>query len=927
MIITENDKANYLNGSHIMSLKTTFLLTLFLHLLFASLLSNETSKSDKYTFTAQPTLTMKDKDIYEVSFTVKEFCDVAVYVKDNDNKTIRHIGGGLLGAKSPAPFLKNSKEQKIIWDGKDDYGKLVDNFENLQIVVCLGLKAQFERTHYWSPYKRTKDPFKILFAPLMHSSPEGVVVFDGGSSENLRLYDHNGVYLKTIFPFPNKSVNETTGLLMKKYPQDNSLMPLKGGMPFNNLLSTFSESTEIKWEVRGGENPKGIAVFNNQIILADKRLNIINAKENKIAKIGIQAWQPVTLGAMHEYAGGTEKLGPESLAVSNDGKWLYMTGYFYQKSWLVGGINGVMKTNLQTKEAPILFVGEMTNKTTPNKPESFDLVSCVAVDKKNNVYVGDYGNQRIQVFKEDGTLLKSIPATFPTFIQIDPNTQEIYVFAWGLPYSGPKAELAKKLKPSLQIIKSLEEPTVTKTYNLPLTNVMLDGLGARVTVDFWGEEKRIWLSDPATTAPWISAKQENANIKIYRMKEKDLDLVKDFHEEAKKDTAFTRSPRHGKQRLFFDYKNENLYVGELFAPTQIHCTSMADVTQINANTGADKFIKLPYDAEDMAFDINGLAYLRTKDKIARFETINWKEVPFDYGNEIDKLTTWDIYKRDVVSAIPFISDYESSSQLGGMCISPNGNIAVTIFNAKQDKNRGLNIYPGRSISWQIQIWNSRGQLMHEDAVGGLGRLVGLNMDINDNIYMMVAGRGRSNGEIYYHPISCTYVKTKPKSRFINSEAVVPIPDKERPQREPEILEADFAGNIWIEGSDWYLGGVGFDGKRNKCHCPSQSRPALDLYARSFLPEVDRYSVLVVDSSGNEILRIGRYGNIEDGLPLIKDKGPANPVSIGGDEVAIMHAQMLALQSNKRLFISDLGNARVLSVLLNYHETKSLKVKP
>lgn len=902
------------------------LLIALLSISFALIIGQEKSKEEKFSFSTTPTLILKSKDNYEISFEVKEYCDVAIYVKDGSNKTIRHLGSGLLGANPPSPFQKNSKKQTLIWDGKDDYEKLVDNIEELQVAVCLGLKTQFERTHYWSPYKRTKDPFRIKFAPLIQSCPEGVIVFDGGSSENLRLFDHNGVYLKTIFPFPAKFVNNDTGLLMKKFPQDNSTLPQKGGLPFNQLLTTFSEGTELKWETKGGDNSKGIAIFKNQIILADKRLNIIDTKENKISMIGTQVWQPVTLSAMHEYKGGTEKLGPESLAVSNDGKWLFMTGFFYQRSWLAGGLNGVIKFNLQTKEAPTVFVGEMTNKSNTNKPENFDLASCVAIDKNNNIYVGDYGNQRVQVFKEDGSFIKSIPADFPAFLQIDPKTQEIYVFTWPLPYTGNKSDQAQKITPKLKILKSLDEPVVINTFNLPVAKVALDGSGVRASVDFWADETRIWLADPATTASWLSAKEEDANIKIYRMKGKELELVKDFHKEAKKDTKFTRSPRHSKQRLFFDYKNENLYVGELFAPTPIHCTSMADATEINVNTGEEKFVKLPYDAEDMTFDINGLAYLRTKDKIARFDPTNWKEIPFDYGNEIDKLTTWDINKKDVVSAIPFTSDFESSSQLGGMTVSPNGNIAVTIFNSKQDKNRGINIYPGRSISWQIKIWNFRGQLINEDAVGGIGRLVGINMDSNDNIYMMVAGRSKSKGEVYYHPISCTYVKTKPKTKFINTEALIPIPETNKPKREPEILAADYAGDIWIEGSEWYLGGVGFDGKRNHCHCSSQSRPALDIYSRSFLPEVDRYSVLVVDSNGNEILRFGRYGNVDDGAPLIKEKGPSNPNSIGGDEVAIMHGQMLAVQSNKRIFISDLGNARVLSVLLNYHETKLLKVK-
>jgi hypothetical protein len=40
----------------------------------------------------------------------------------------------------------------------------------------------------------------------------------------------------------------------------------------------------------------------------------------------------------------------------------------------------------------------------------------------------------------------------------------------------------------------------------------------------------------------------------------------------------------------------------------------------------------------------------------------------------------------------------------------------------------------------------------------------------------------------------------------------------------------------------------------------------------------------------------------------------------------MHAQMLAVQSNKRLFLSDVGNERILSVLINYEVVKSLSIK-
>jgi hypothetical protein len=96
--------------------------------------------------------------------------------------------------------------------------------------------------------------------------------------------------------------------------------------------------------------------------------------------------------------------------------------------------------------------------------------------------------------------------------------------------------------------------------------------------------------------------------------------------------------------------------------------------------------------------------------------------------------------------------------------------------------------------------------------------------------------------------------------------------------------------------------------------------------RSFAPEISHFSVAVLDSNGNLILRVGQYGNIEDGVPLVKEGGPKAPVSIGGDEVALMHAAYLATHSDKRLFIADAGNSRILSVKLGYHEQKISSIK-
>jgi hypothetical protein len=138
------------------------------------------------------------------------------------------------------------------------------------------------------------------------------------------------------------------------------------------------------------------------------------------------------------------------------------------------------------------------------------------------------------------------------------------------------------------------------------------------------------------------------------------------------------------------------------------------------------------------------------------------------------------------------------------------------------------------------------------------------------------------------------------------------------------------GPVWVEDAEWMYGGVGLDGfiphRAPNCSCWN-ARFALDLHARSFATELGRSCVVVLDTNGNVIMRIGKYGNVDDGVPLVKDGGPANPRSVGGDEVALARACYVATHTDRRLFIADYGNYRILSVKLGYHATETAAVRP
>ncbi|PCJ51398.1 MAG: hypothetical protein COA79_26380 [Planctomycetota bacterium] len=925
-----------------MPIKLIFRYVILLFILCFNLnAESDIKKISVYEFSKKPTI-KREGNSFSISFAVKEACDVTIAIVDSNKKAIRHIASGLLGKNSPEPFAKNSLSQKILWDGKNDYGRLLDDYSSLSVRVSLGLKAKFERTLYWSPHKRTKSAKYRMFAPIMYATPEGVYVYDGKTGDHITKFNHKGDYEKTVFPAPANKIKAIKGLVWKKFPQDGHNLPMKGGKYFNEFLTTNNLGDTSKINIRSSGGVKGLAVLGNKIYLTGTRINFLSTDGSSGGRelSGPEVWKSVRLGRMHNFPGGTVKMAVSSVAPSEDGKWIYLTGYFYVRSWHQGGLNGVARLSTKHGSKPELFVGSLKQYTSKKRPGNkngvFDVATCVAVDSKGRVYVGDYGNDRIQVFDENKKHLKNIPVKKPAHISINPNNGEIYVFSYKVPFvmhdKGMKVPIFTRLG-------SYDNPKVLASMKIKMNMTTLDDPGGRCTVDFWGKEPVIWIADTGTHASFRASREKLANIKMYVEKKGKLVKIRDFHDDAIKKVALARGTRHGKQRLFFDYKNEKLFVSEIWGPAVIHCTSMADSAKIDPETGKIEHIFLPIDAEDMAFDLNGLAYLRTQNRIARFDAKTWKEIPFDYGAEYKAMTTWHVRKRDVISAITYNGFFESSSQLGGMAISPKGHIVITAYNPtnKEERTKGgaqninlapyrPNMYPGRASSWNLHVWDEHGKIIYKDAVAGLGRPVGVRMDVKDNLYIMQAGQGKLNGKYYYSGVSCTYVKTKPGTKFVATKAIIDLGAEMRPKREPDIKGLDYAGDLWAIGAEWTLGGVGIDGKRNKCHCASQSRPALDLYARSFLPETDRYSVLVIDTNGNKILRIGKYGNVDDGMPMIKDGGPPNPISIGGDEVAIVHNQFLTVQSDRRLFIGDLGNSRVLSVKLEYHKSEYVSLK-
>ncbi len=891
-----------------------------------------------FEFSKKPELT-NDGDTCTIAFETKGFCDVTVAIEDAEGKILRHLVSGVLGPKAPAPLQKNSKAQKLLWDGKNDQGDYLkeDVKRGCSVRVSLGLKPQFERTLFWSPKKKAG-------TLALHASPDGVYIGESGGIDHVRLYDHKGNYVKAVYPFPAHQIDHINSLKMHTFIQDGKRKPLKRGYLQSTLLT-------VNGDPYG--SPTGItaiAANKSQVALAGFHLNRL-AADGSSGGASLYG-PPIALPQTGKKK--NEMLAPRSIALSPDGKWLYLAGYvgsYNDQSWgsrTWGSM--VMRMAYNGNEPPTLFAGDLQQGKTGNATGQFRMPTSVACDLKGRVYVSDFMNDRIQIFDADGKHLKSLSTPKPALVKIHQKTGDIYVFSLMLLEVGFHRTSQKgEIEASMSHLGPYENPVLKNKCPLPLTGYAkgthyngLGGLQHVIELDSWAEKPTIWIinNDPK------QADTPAGHAQLFEETKNKLVLKRSFTDEAKKAVKRLKPPVLWRQRLIVNPVTGKLYVAEGDSGVM---KSVNQLVELDPASGAIKFVDLPLGSEDLCFDVDGRVYLRTGKYVVRYSWKEgiWREIPWDYGEEVNN-HGWGMGAR----AASFISGLSTPGhrshafwQLGGMDVSLKGHLAVTTCNGA---NPGIRmpstgtqniklagraytpkVYPGRMRWGEIHIWDKHGKLIREDAVPGMGHLNGIGIDQDDNIYALAASRRMFNGKQFdpalgYDPSGTVIKFLAGKTKVLSSSTSIPVPlgESQRPKR-----SIDIAGMTtgWVEGAEWFYGGIGFS-TPSGCICWN-SRFSKDYFNRSIAPESLNYSVAIIDSSGNLILRMGKYGNVDDGKPLVAAGGPKGARSMGGDEVSLFYACYVASHTDKRIFIADAGNARILSVKLGYHTDEKIRIRP
>jgi hypothetical protein len=931
-----------------------------------------TERQDVFEFTGKPAVRLVAKDRYEISFAVKGFCDVTVGIVDPSTgsgqaaKVVRHLASGVLGKNAPEPFQKNSLEQKIYWNGKDDLDTYPKEPGKLKVRVSLGLSPAFHRRLAGTSPKNMPG---VIFG--LAASPEGIFVMSRGPYGRIyvRLFDSDVNYVRTLVPPPANLAEEKLG--------GNGYIEYEPGKKALHAVNVYNSTADQAFYLHCANRPA-----------TDCRPAWCNGKLYYTDAGQTTGPAPSFLHYVHD-DGATDYEGTMGrrllnqlrahafprFAASPDGKWIYIVAASTGRSV---GLPVVYRISLEKKEPGTPFLGHWKPKkrggidpVSGGDDGSFGAPTDVACDAKGRVYVSDQTNNRVQVFSPEGKLLGSIPVDRPHLVCVHGKTGGIYV--------AHTARVRGKSGPRITKFTSFESPN--KEYHV-------HGLGAAVMeIDSRAPRPRLWLGGGGQRHRGdLRTIQGTTALAVYEEQGKTLRLIDDFDKTAAKEDGPHYVGRWSGARheyVVCDPVRERVYYSGRLMGSCVFDLRTGDLVHKTIPLG-----------DNIAFDKRGYLHWHIgphgsagwvvrldpgrpqgRDR-GREETVSYPEVPYDYGvirkgkyEYVGAIQTKDqggacgfqhgigvnmggdvaiesnIYyapKIEEEAAALTLAGDRGSTQLGG----DNGHVlryARFMRDVQEGEKRGEHTYfvrrqPGLGLTGgTIWTYDRTGELRAECAVTSGSLINGVQIDEDGDLYFVtnnvrlyddkpfLYGRAGVYGrkESRQAPLTGTLMRTRGRDvRFLYDRATVPMDGN--PSRPAELVDAKFAhtapkGNrCWVDGAKWFYAGASPIVQNASCVCPTM-RHHTDGYRRSFVPEQYRHSIGVVDANGNLVLHIGQYGNFDSA------SGPKSLVPVGGDGIGLSLVNYVSGTDNYLAF--EDWSERMVVLKLDYRTEETVAVLP
>lgn len=811
-----------------------------------------------------------------VSFAVSAHADVEVAILDAKGAVVRHLAAGLLGKNAPEPLKKDSLAQELVWDGLDDLGRPAPGGP-FRARVSLGAKPYLDRIVGWDGNTLGSPAVGLAVGP----GGEVFVLTSEGSRgrSTLRVLDRNGKYVRTLIPYPANLPKERTAPF-GQLEVGGERLPIVYNAHGANLLPLTSGMKKQSMAV----HPKGHLVMASAVgtivehgppryLLA---LAPDGGAPEDAAFIGPQIRQPV--GFMGGAGEGASRFF-DHIALSPDGETIYLT--MSGESWRFKPPQAVFRLKWGDAQLGPPFLGK--EGESGDDDAHFNDPQGLATDKAGNLYVCDRGNNRVMVFSPEGKFLGKFPVADPEQIAIHPRTGELYVACRKAGRVVPECKLLK--------LSAWGAPPPRELAALGISNLDLIAL------------------DPEAEPPrlWAYCGELRTGTSRDRYSRLELRTIED------QGTALRLGPpasnHNGLAYPMFiapDPARNRLIVDDTFA-------SSLPLFALDIATGEKTRLMR---GTAVALDREGNIYVcdgYDSNSISRYDP-SGKPLPFP---------TTGAHKL----AVGKYRAYGPDLGLRGFCIAPNGDIYLL-----RSHNYGLE----DNAAARLDVFAADGT-RKRTLVDGLGHGdCGLGVDPRGNVYLglnlkpkdqpfpaefagklppepWVWWRGKQRPAPWCYPYYNAYLfhwgavfKFGPEGGTVYGHS--PNGTKEPPpaalklEAAPPDAQAFASGylarEIKVKGALWRHPGFAIVPTSDLnwgdpcCMC-MVSHLAVDGYGRVFVPNAFRFCVEVLDTNGNLLGRVGRYGNAD----------------AGGQEVAFAWPAIVAVADGK-LYVSDSLNQRI-----------------
>jgi RNA polymerase sigma factor (sigma-70 family) len=862
-------------------------------------------REEVFEFAQKPAVT-KQGDKVVIAFASKGRCDATVTIVDKDGKAVRRLASGVLGANAPWPFQQNSLSQKLEWDGRDDRGRPAP--AGCRVKVSLGLKAALDRFFREEP--RLVGSVTPLSINLVCDAQGNLYVADGIMA---KVFDRDGNYQRQIWPPPaSMPADKLAGIRFTKRVDGRTFPNLASGVGSIHAVKIDGASTVCGDDrIVGSRQTPVITPDGKQLIMvnsADRSPRILTRLGTDGSLAADNACVLHTSRTSEAGIGGVVGNNALHMAASPDGEWIYFG------SSLSGGAHVVYRRKLADLKgrylphersganfvAPEVFLGEPGK--AGNDERHFNQPRGVACDAAGNLYVSDFGNNRIQVFAPDGKFLRTIAAEGPDMLAVHPKTGALYV------YHGGRNAVVKLTKDG-------------KTeWTLPMKAFLHNDSHRPVVfcLDSSAEEPVVWVCDQDGLAKYVDrgGKAE----KVMNVGEAVTAAWKDW----------LPIGQTGKYYLIVDRDREELYLrgGNECYPD--------NVMRIDGRTGKPiETMKAQFD--DIQVGPDGLIYCRMETagaRLIRFNPADGKCVPFAKGVDYT-------FMGQKTTAIPSPGKGSSRTFQWGFTVATNGDIyqytseVDKSYLAEVQKTGHLDNSEGNLF---LQVFGPDGSLKHASALPG-GDFIpgGIRVTRNGNVYTSMGCRLDGQPPDGIVPGAPTWGQYGTLFRFDSAFDKYPVGRRldPAPGEKPKYVGGKHNSKS-VEPIRWDYSGMSPVNSLTGCRC-FLSRFDLDGYERAWVPAAHSYSVNVLDANGNVISRIGTYGNLDSrgkNSPVADPKtgqlrprradDPADlkPPKELAEQIGFLMPRFVAA-SDEALYVVDCGNQRIVRCALGYHAEETV----